>query len=83
DVYASDGVVTADGQFDLLPAGATPVDGGAWITLGEGDTAGPTQRVEVAAESSVTVPFTVAVPADATPGDHPAGVVAALARPEG
>ncbi|MFE4464932.1 WxL protein peptidoglycan domain-containing protein [Oerskovia sp. NPDC056781] len=83
DVYASDGVVTADGQFDLLPAGTTPVDGGAWITLGEGDAAGPTQRVEVPAESSVTVPFAVAVPADATPGDHPAGVVAALARPEG
>ncbi|WP_168210139.1 WxL protein peptidoglycan domain-containing protein [Oerskovia sp. KBS0722] len=83
DVYASDGVVTADGQFDLLPAGTTPADGGAWITLGEGDAAGPTQRVEVAAESSVTVPFTVSVPADATPGDHPAGVVAALARPEG
>lgn len=83
DVYASDGVVTADGQFDLLPAGTAPVDGGAWITLGEGDTAGATQRVEIAAESSVTVPVTVAVPAEATPGDHPAGVVAALARPEG
>ncbi|GAA3212441.1 hypothetical protein ACFP63_09585 [Oerskovia jenensis] len=83
DVYASDGVVTADGQFDLLPAGTAPVDGGAWITVGEGDAAGQTQRVEVGAASSVTVPFTVAVPADATPGDHPAGVVAALARPEG
>ncbi|MGW6003895.1 WxL protein peptidoglycan domain-containing protein [Oerskovia enterophila] len=83
DVYASDGVVTADGQFDLLSAGTAPTDGGSWITLGEGEAAGPTQRVEIAAESSVTVPFTVAVPADATPGDHPAGVVAALARAEG
>ncbi|MBE7699603.1 DUF916 domain-containing protein [Oerskovia sp. Sa1BUA8] len=82
DVYASDGVVTADGQFDLLPASTTPVDGGAWITLGEGGTAGPSRRIEVAAGDSVTVPFTVTVPADATPGDHPAGVVAALARAE-
>ncbi|MFD6092446.1 WxL protein peptidoglycan domain-containing protein [Oerskovia sp. NPDC060338] len=83
DVYASDGVVTADGQFDLLAAGTTPTDGGSWITLGEGETAGPTQRVEIAAESSATIPFTVVVPADATPGDHPAGVVAAPARAEG
>ncbi|MFJ4107331.1 hypothetical protein [Oerskovia enterophila] len=83
DVYASDGVVTADGQFDLLSAGTAPSDGGSWITLGEGETAGPSQRVEIAAESSATIPFTVAVPADATPGDHPAGVVAALARAEG
>ena len=83
DVYASDGVVTEDGQFDLLPAGTKPTDGGAWITLGEGGTAGSTQQVEVAAESSVTVPFTVSVPADAAPGDHPAGVVAALSQAEG
>ncbi|MEK8227936.1 hypothetical protein NKG05_20355 [Oerskovia sp. M15] len=40
DVYASDGVVTADGQFDLLAAGTTPTDGGSWITLGEGEAAG-------------------------------------------
>lgn len=82
ELYASDGLVTADGQFDLLPSGTTPVDSGAWVSVGEGGvpaTGGSTpMRVEVAPEATVTVPFTLTVPADATPGDHPAGIVAAL-----
>jgi len=82
ELYASDGLVTADGQFDLLPAGATPTDSGAWVAIGEGGVPaaeGSTPlRVEVDPEATVTVPFTLTVPADATPGDHPAGIVAAL-----
>jgi len=82
ELYASDGLVTADGQFDLLPSGTTPVDSGAWVSVGEGGVPaaeGSTpMRVEVAPEATVTVPFTLTVPADATPGDHPAGIVAAL-----
>lgn len=85
DVYASDGIVGASGDFDLLPPGETPVDGGAWITVGaveSGSADGGVLTVEVQPESSLTIPLTIAVPADATPGDHPAGVVAQFV-PEG
>ena len=40
-----------DGRFADAPgasAGTAPTDGGSWITLGEGETAGPSQRVEIA-----------------------------------
>jgi len=81
-VYAGDGTVSDAGSFDLPPGGTTPRDGGAWVTLGvpEGAEAGDDGTVRVALEpgAAVTVPLTVDVPADATPGDHPAGVVAEL-----
>lgn len=80
-VYAGDGIVTSAGDFDLMPAGMEPVDGGSWVTFGtvEGSEPGGVGFVvEVAAGATVTVPLEIAVPADATPGDHPAGVVAEL-----
>ncbi|MBI9113516.1 hypothetical protein [Sanguibacter suaedae] len=82
DVYASDGVVTADGQFDLLPAGTPPEDAGAWMSVGD---AGPGETVQVVVgpEATVTVPVGITVPEDATPGDHPAGVVASVSRDPG
>lgn len=73
-LLASDGVVTSQGVFDLLPSDTEPVDVGSWIEL--------PATVEVAAGASVAVPFTVSVPAEATPGDHPGGIVASLAPPE-
>lgn len=83
DVYAGDGVVTADGQFDLPPTGTTPEGAGSWIALGDAAGTvrepGAVQRVEVGPGAEVALPFVVRVPADATPGDHPAGIVAALA----
>jgi hypothetical protein len=83
DVYAGDGVVTADGQFDLPPTGTAPAGAGSWIVLGDAagtlGEPGAVQRVEVAPGAEVALPFVVRVPDDATPGDHPAGIVAALA----
>ncbi|MBD7918659.1 hypothetical protein H9657_10280 [Cellulomonas sp. Sa3CUA2] len=79
-VYAADGMVSGSGDFDVPGAGAT-ADGGAWVELGEVPGA---QRVDGTLEltldagAAVTVPLTITVPADATPGDHPAGVVAEL-----
>ncbi|GIG29167.1 hypothetical protein [Cellulomonas marina] len=79
-LYASDGVTGPDGAFDILPGGQAPTDGGAWVALG--DVPGATREddgsltVELAPVATLLVPVTVAVPADATPGDHPAGVVA-------
>ncbi|WP_448062570.1 WxL protein peptidoglycan domain-containing protein [Cellulomonas hominis] len=74
-VYAADAFNTADGGYDLQAGGTAPVDSGAWVSLGS-----PT--VTVPALSSQAVPFTVAVPAGATPGDHPAGIVVSPAQPD-
>lgn len=86
-VYASDGVVGADGNFDILASGQEPVDSGAWIALGpvEDSTAreGGGLLLEVPGGATVVVPVRIAVPANATPGDHPAGIVAELAQAGG
>ncbi|MBD3943204.1 hypothetical protein IF188_16035 [Microbacterium sp. NEAU-LLC] len=79
DVYASDGIVTDDGDFDLLPPGEPPVDGGSWISVGTvegGFVADGVLTIELQPGASVVVPVTVSVPENATPGDHPAGIVA-------
>ncbi|RMI04715.1 COG1470 family protein, partial [Cellulomonas triticagri] len=87
DVYAGDGLITADGQFDLPPTGTTAEAAGSWIALGDaaGTVAEPgtVQRVEVGPGAQAVLPFVVRVPADVTPGDHPAGIVAALAAEPG
>ncbi|GAB2975983.1 WxL protein peptidoglycan domain-containing protein [Saccharothrix stipae] len=70
-VYASDAFNTPEGGFDLLPAGREPVDVGKWSVVERGE-------VAVAPRSTVIVPFTLTVPADATPGDHTGGIVASL-----
>ncbi|GIF17067.1 WxL protein peptidoglycan domain-containing protein [Actinoplanes teichomyceticus] len=71
-LYASDAFTTPAGGFDLLAAGTAPTGAGRWITLAR-------RTVTLPGTSRVVVPFTLAVPADATPGDHAAGVVASLA----
>lgn len=70
-LYASDAFTTPGGGFDLLAGGRKPVDAGAWVTPVPG-------TVTVPAGSRVLVPVTIAVPANATPGDHTGGVVASL-----
>ncbi|UZN03465.1 hypothetical protein [Cellulomonas sp. S1-8] len=80
-VYAGDGTLSDSGDFDVPPGGA-PQDGGAWIALSppEGAEALDDGRLSLtlAGGAAATVPLTITVPADATPGDHPAGVVAEL-----
>jgi hypothetical protein len=70
-VYASDAFTPRTGGFDLLAAGATSADAGTWVSLSR-------PSVTVPARSRVIVPFTLKVPAGATPGDHSAGIVATL-----
>ena len=72
DVYASDAFTTEQGGFDLLAASREPIDVGAWVTF-------RTRTLTVPSTSRLTVPFTLAVPRNATPGDHPGGIVASLA----
>lgn len=71
DVYAADGYTTSTGALDLRVAGEQSVGVGAWITV-------PQRHVSVAAGQSVDVPFSIDVPADATPGDYAGGVVTSL-----
>ncbi|MET9729552.1 DUF916 domain-containing protein [Streptomyces sp. NPDC006458] len=73
-VYAQDAFTTADGGFDLFAARHEPTDVGSWIDL-------RTNRVKVPARGRVIVPFTMTVPAKATPGDHTGGIVASLSAP--
>ncbi|NLP84479.1 hypothetical protein HF576_11520 [Microbacterium sp. CFH 90308] len=85
-LYASDGVISPTGDFDLLPPGAMPVDGGSWISIGAVEGATPRDgglALELPAGGSATVPLTITVPEDALPGDHPAGVVAELTQDDG
>ncbi|MFC3494708.1 WxL protein peptidoglycan domain-containing protein [Glycomyces rhizosphaerae] len=70
-LYASDAYTTDTGAFDLLPADQEPVDVGSWIGFNE-------QTLTVPSETRLDVPFALTVPADATPGDHVGGIVAAV-----
>lgn len=70
-ITAADGYFTPQGRFNMLPSDRESTDSGTWIVLGAGE-------VSVDAGESVTVPFTITVPADATPGDHPAGIAASV-----
>ncbi|MEC4018781.1 WxL protein peptidoglycan domain-containing protein [Streptomyces sp. H27-D2] len=63
DAYNAEG-----GSFAVREAAAS-TDTGAWISLAA-------TTVEVPARTRADVPFSVAVPADAVPGDHPGAIVA-------
>jgi hypothetical protein len=67
---AADGYLTDKGRFNMLPSDRKSVDGGAWISVQ------PT--VTVPAEGTKVVPFRIAVPKEAAPGDHPAGIAASV-----
>lgn len=68
-VYATDAQNTSDGSFSLLREEEEPVDVGSWIELGATQyTLEPGTRVDI--------PFSISVPADASPGDHVGAIVA-------
>ena len=70
-VYATDAYNNATGEFTLLPGDVKPKNAGTWFAL-------QTNYVTVAPRTRVDIPFTLTVPADATPGDHIAGLVASV-----
>ena len=74
-VYATDAFNDDAGEFSLLPTEATPTSVGSWIRFDDGS-----DRVTFALDPQEVrlLTFTVAVPADATPGDHVGGVVASV-----
>lgn len=69
-ISAADGYFTDTGRFSMLESGRESVDAGTWISAPE--------TVTVEPGGSGTVPFTVTVPENATPGDHAAGIAASV-----
>nr|WP_241670591.1 DUF916 domain-containing protein [Streptomyces lavendulae] len=75
-LYAADAYNTPrDGGFAVRTADETMRGVGAWARLAR-------SRVTVAGHRTVTVPFTLRVPAGAEPGDHPGAIVALDERVE-
>jgi hypothetical protein len=70
-VYAADAFNTADGGLDVLPSGRRSTAVGAWLSTGA-------PQLTIPAKGMVIVPFRLAIPANATPGDHVGGLVAAV-----
>lgn len=70
-VYASDAINTPTGGFDLLAGDDKPTDAGAWVRLAK-------QSITIPAHARANIPFTLSIPANATPGDHVGGIVAVL-----
>jgi len=68
-IYATDAFNNDDGDFDLLVGDEVPVDVGSWVKL-------DTDRVTLDPGFQATIPITINVPADATPGDHVGAIVA-------
>ncbi|MGO2750146.1 MAG: hypothetical protein ACTIA6_08865 [Pseudoclavibacter sp.] len=70
-IYAADAFTTATGAVDILENGEPSVDAGTWVAPSAG-------AVSLEPGASIDVPFTLTVPADTTPGDHSAAIVASL-----
>ncbi|HEY0869635.1 MAG TPA: hypothetical protein VGD55_04505, partial [Acidothermaceae bacterium] len=75
DLYARDAVNQPDGSLGLQTKAAKPTDAGAWITL---EIPGGASTITVPARSTVIVPLSLAVPRNASPGDHTGGVIVSL-----
>lgn len=72
-VYAADGYTTAAGQIDLDTRETTSTALGAWVRPGR-------ESVMIEPGASAEIPFLLAVPANATPGDYLGGIVTSLMR---
>jgi hypothetical protein len=71
-VYATDAYNSPNGDYALLDTNLEPTDVGTWVTFNDGS-----QRMvmTLAPGESRVIPFTVNVPADASPGDHSGGMI--------
>jgi hypothetical protein len=89
-VYPGDALNSAGGGLDITKRSARNTDLGSWVTLGKAaDKAGldPTSRSQTTVVvppqgrrgvGFVIVPVRIAVPADASPGDHVGGIAVSL-----
>ncbi|MFG6477188.1 WxL protein peptidoglycan domain-containing protein [Microbacterium sp. P06] len=67
---AADGYYTSTGRFNMLAASDESIDAGTWISV--------EPALTLAAGETRVVPYTITVPANATPGDHAAGIAASV-----
>lgn len=74
-VYAADAATSADGSIGYEPRAAARTGAASWITPQAPVRDGV---VTLAARQTVIVPLVIRVPAEATPGDHVAGVLASV-----
>lgn len=68
-IYATDAFNNDEGEFDLLAGDEVPVDVGSWVTLAQ-------EGIVLPPGKQATIPITITVPVDATPGDHVGAIVA-------
>lgn len=76
-VFASDAFNAVSGEFDLLATAENPVDVGAWTTIDPASVAAD-GTITVPARSRLSLPFSIEIPANATPGDHVGGIVTSV-----
>ncbi len=74
-VYTADGFTADTGQLDLQGKGTAATAIGSWVRA-------KSERVTVAPGKTAQIPFTVEVPANATPGDYVGGIVTSLSQPD-
>lgn len=74
-VYATDAYNATSGEFSLLATADAPTSLGTWVRFDDGR-----DRVQFSLEPQEVrlLAFTIAFPADATPGDHVGGIVASV-----
>lgn len=72
-VHATDAEITPQGGFALLPPNTRSTQVGTWISL-----PASILTINLPPRSLRIIPFSVEVPADATPGDHAGGITATL-----
>ena len=75
-VFATDAHNDPDGAFTLLDTAETPTHAGAWVRFDGREKV----ELDLAPGKSQVLPFTMSVPANATPGDHAAGIVVSSVR---
>lgn len=73
-VYASDGFTTESGQLDLKTKQQKSTGVGSWVKAGQ-------DSLTVPGGKTIGVPFTIALPENATPGDHVGGIITSLSTP--
>jgi hypothetical protein len=82
NIYATDALNTDAGGFGLLDASKKPTDAGSWVSVGSHIVTVPARTIDKKTSrsnvGSVVLPLTLRIPANASPGDHVAGVVASL-----
>jgi len=71
-IYSTDAFNNPDGDFDLLGADEVPVDVGTWVDLGA-------EQIPLEARTQATIPITITIPDNATPGDHTGAILASNA----